>query len=287
MNPELPNHLQRYSEDNKTGCLVVNGPSGQGRIFLQDGKVVHTEGPQGQGLYAFFSILSWEESTVDWQGDLLAPKITFSEPAGILLYHFAQLEDNNQTDDASLKTLFDRDDSHAIKLTEMKNYEVSFEVMNTDFKEFTFLLTKPLTLIGRQEDCDVVLPDVSISSHHCTLSLEKNCITVSDLGSTNGSFINGTLVSNGILQLGDHLMLGGVLLQLKLRLMRKLQGTESGGTGQGQPDNKSFRAQSPLTSRITPQPLSRRTAPITWQNVGPVKTSKSKKVSFLGRFFKK
>lgn len=287
MNPELPEFLQRYSEGNKTGCLVVNGATGQGRIYLQEGKVVYAESSTGRGLYAFFSILSWEQASVDWQSDMLAPKITFAEPADILLYHFAQLEDNNQTDDESLRTLFDKTDSNAIKLTELKNYEVSFEVLNTDFKGFTFFLTKPLTLIGRHEDCDVVLPDASISGHHCTVSLEKNCITINDLGTTNGTFVNETLVSTGILQLGDHLMLGSVLLQLNLRLMRKLQGNDPSAAGQAQPDKKSIKVQSTLTSRITPKPLSRKSGPITWQNVGPVKTPKSKNASLLGRLFKK
>ncbi|WP_224363410.1 FHA domain-containing protein [Hyalangium versicolor] len=67
---------------------------------------------------------------------------------------------------------------------------------------------------GRLPDCDVVLEDKSVSKQHAVLrwnEAERRC-TVKDLGSRNGTFLNGTLVVNreATLKDGDILSVGYV-----------------------------------------------------------------------------
>jgi pSer/pThr/pTyr-binding forkhead associated (FHA) protein len=289
---DLPEFLQRYCDGSKSGCVVVTSPTqGTGHIFLQDGHVVHADIAAGKGLYAFFTMLLWKDVTAVWNGDMLPPKLAFNESLDILLYHFAQLEDSNQTHDASLRELFlKQNESEEIKLTELSNYEVSFEVLTTEFKGFTFILTKPSTLVGRHDDCDVILPDASVSGHHCTITLEKNFLKVCDLGSTNGTFINDQLTSQGILQLGDTLMLGAVVLQLHLRLVRHLE-LPSAETPQGvSPAGMPSASHLSLTSRIKPKPSVKRemrvTKAITWENLN-ADLGKKQSGSIWNRMFKK
>src|SRR5204863_7933654 len=51
------------------------------------------------------------------------------------------------------------------------------------------LADKPLQ-IGRGEDCEVRIPDHSVSRKHCRVDPEPGKISVTDVGSTNGTFVN-------------------------------------------------------------------------------------------------
>jgi hypothetical protein len=65
------------------------------------------------------------------------------------------------------------------------------------------------TLIGRGEYCDLVLPLPDISRKHVILAPQPDgSLLVKDLGSTNGTLINGQAVKEGVLRMGDALQLG-------------------------------------------------------------------------------
>ncbi|HZI33066.1 MAG TPA: FHA domain-containing protein, partial [Candidatus Binatia bacterium] len=45
--------------------------------------------------------------------------------------------------------------------------------------------------LGRSDDADFKIADGSVSSSHCTFLVANGDVTIQDLGSTNGTFING------------------------------------------------------------------------------------------------
>jgi hypothetical protein len=46
-------------------------------------------------------------------------------------------------------------------------------------------------IVGRREGCDVRIPSHSVSRRHCRLSFREDLLTVEDLASSNGTFVNG------------------------------------------------------------------------------------------------
>ncbi len=46
------------------------------------------------------------------------------------------------------------------------------------------------TIIGRQPDCNIRVLKSSVSRHHCKVSMTDDKVTISDLESSNGTFIN-------------------------------------------------------------------------------------------------
>ena len=54
-----------------------------------------------------------------------------------------------------------------------------------------YLLTGPVTVLGRGGDADIILEDTGVSRHHLELRLEGGALIATDLGSTNGTFVDG------------------------------------------------------------------------------------------------
>ena len=61
----------------------------------------------------------------------------------------------------------------------------------------------------------VVLASASVSSHHAELLLKGNELHIKDLGSTNGTFINGEKISEGVVKPGQILRLGMVEMRFE------------------------------------------------------------------------
>jgi pSer/pThr/pTyr-binding forkhead associated (FHA) protein len=71
-------------------------------------------------------------------------------------------------------------------------------------------------VLGRALDCAVRIPSSSVSRRHCRLSLEDGQLTVADLGSVNGTFLNGELiVGTAAVHEGDELRVGPVTFRVE------------------------------------------------------------------------
>jgi pSer/pThr/pTyr-binding forkhead associated (FHA) protein len=67
------------------------------------------------------------------------------------------------------------------------------------------LLGRGVLVIGRDPQCDVRLDSICVSRRHCCLTEINGLVLVRDLGSTNGTWINGRRVESGHLRPGDEL----------------------------------------------------------------------------------
>ena len=52
-------------------------------------------------------------------------------------------------------------------------------------------------LIGRQEDCAIVVPEKTVSRYHCLLEILPPRVRLQDFGSLNGTFLNGEKIGQG------------------------------------------------------------------------------------------
>jgi hypothetical protein len=69
-------------------------------------------------------------------------------------------------------------------------------------------------VIGRSSDLDMVLIEDMVSRKHAKITLAPGQITISDLGSTNGTFVNGEKVKRARLKEGDRILIGTSILKL-------------------------------------------------------------------------
>jgi adenylate cyclase len=70
-------------------------------------------------------------------------------------------------------------------------------------------------VVGRAVTSDIPIFDPTISRRHAELRLVKGAVAVRDLGSSNGTFINGTRVTEGTIEPNDSVTFGKVVFQLK------------------------------------------------------------------------
>ncbi len=71
-------------------------------------------------------------------------------------------------------------------------------------------LTPGLNRIGRGESNDHVINHPSVSTHHCEITVTETTVTVRDLGSTNGTFVERVPVNVFQLHNGQHVQFGSV-----------------------------------------------------------------------------
>ena len=71
------------------------------------------------------------------------------------------------------------------------------------------------TIVGRSPHCGVVISNRRISRQHCSLTFEHDALHVNDLGSSNGTWVNGAPVTQATpLRAGDLLELGEERLEV-------------------------------------------------------------------------
>jgi hypothetical protein len=88
-------------------------------------------------------------------------------------------------------------------------------LLSEGFTGRTFELKGEKTTVGRVSDNAFEIPESSVSSHHAEIVLQGNDVLIRDLGSTNGTFINGEQINEAVLKPGQILRFGTVELRLE------------------------------------------------------------------------
>jgi len=69
-------------------------------------------------------------------------------------------------------------------------------------------------IVGRSSELDMVLVEEMVSRKHAKITVRRGSITIEDLGSTNGSFVNGERIHQAELHEGDRILIGTSILKV-------------------------------------------------------------------------
>src|SRR6478672_7687695 len=107
--------------------------------------------------------------------------------------------------------------------------QVNLKVVAGPYKGRIFSFTQHDSfLIGRSPDAHLYLPDDSFfSRNHCLLEINPPHSFLRDLGSTNGTFVNGERVREAFLKNGDRIQGGETLLQVEVTIADPHQQAET------------------------------------------------------------
>ncbi|MCA9623761.1 MAG: FHA domain-containing protein [Myxococcales bacterium] len=78
-----------------------------------------------------------------------------------------------------------------------------------------FVLDDPSeVVVGRSGDADLILVEGMVSRRHARFELSSGTLRIEDLGSTNGTFVNGDKVKHATLREGDRVLIGTTILKV-------------------------------------------------------------------------
>ena len=89
-------------------------------------------------------------------------------------------------------------------------------MFRSDGEHRSFSITRDMTVVGRREDCDLRIPLGDVSRKHCRLVRDGDSLRLEDLGSSNGTYLNGQRVQEAVLNPGDSVQVGPVVFVLQI-----------------------------------------------------------------------
>ncbi|HTA76183.1 MAG TPA: FHA domain-containing protein, partial [bacterium] len=86
-----------------------------------------------------------------------------------------------------------------------------------------FKIARPTTTIGRSNTCEIVVSDPLVSRQHAQIVLGMGGINLKDMGSTNGTTLNGVRVTESPLRNQDVISVGGTRLRFAVEVAKETQ----------------------------------------------------------------
>ena len=114
--------------------------------------------------------------------------------------------------DAAATSAGDDDQERVIPTRRMDPGDTGLGILVLPGNERYVLGSSPCTL-GRVAECSVTLPDPNISRRHAVIRLVDCEFVLSDLGSTNGTALNGTTVASHVLEPSDEISMGDTTIR--------------------------------------------------------------------------
>ena len=78
-----------------------------------------------------------------------------------------------------------------------------------------YALDRPVLSIGRRDENDIVIDHMGVSGTHAQIAMEGQSVILTDLKSTNGTFVNGQRVERVELRPNDWISIGKHIVTLK------------------------------------------------------------------------
>ncbi|MHC4911888.1 MAG: FHA domain-containing protein [Planctomycetota bacterium] len=86
--------------------------------------------------------------------------------------------------------------------------EVNLVLFKKNGSQKAFPLPSSVTVIGRRHNCDLCIPLMSVSKKHCQLNHDEGILKIRDLGSRNGTILNGKPIDEAVVKAGDSIGIG-------------------------------------------------------------------------------
>jgi len=175
-----------------SGLIHFKAVGREGCIWLKDGDVISAEIDGTRGEEAFFDMLLDKSGTCQFEEDEVDEPATIEKSTHFLLMEAARRSDEQQNTSPK-------------KERRTSEYCLVFETLNNT----VFSVEEKTVIIGRDNKCDITVPDVSVSSKHCRILWNGQHHLIDDLESFNGTYLNEAPLEKATpLKDGDHIQVG-------------------------------------------------------------------------------
>jgi pSer/pThr/pTyr-binding forkhead associated (FHA) protein len=282
-NAQLLTYLEQFGPQKAKGILSIQNPTTgeEGSICLADGIIVTASTNRLKDLQAVFAMMAWEHTSVLWLEGKNPPILSCDIQPDLAIFEFVQLEMEHGSADAILDYInsMAKESSlqkrKTIRLPDLTNFSIHLQMENDTEGNHDFELREGNQLVGKETDCDIVINHSSISRRHCQIALIERAITVTDLGSTNGTLVNDQLIHQEFVVPGDRLTMGSVHFLVSARIRRNLAHNVM-------PISVAVQPQSANTMKVP-----RNSKAVHWQNLGDESKKEKPDKSIIRRFLNK
>lgn len=282
-NAQLLNYLEQLSPRKANGTLNVQNPDSgdEGSIGISNGIIVAASTPRYKDRNAVACMLAWENASVLWFEDQTTPILSCELDIDLAIFEFVQLEIEHGSSAAVLIYLDSLAPETSIKkrrtirLPDLTNFSIYLQMENDTTGQSDFELREGTLLIGKGKDCDIVLTDASVSRRHCQAALIDRTITLTDLGSTNGTYVNDQLIHQEFIVPGDKITVGSTYFLVAARMRRNLTKPVIVASKPTEPKN------------FNTMKIPKNTQALHWQNLNDKKTEVKPEKSLIKRFLSK
>jgi len=94
--------------------------------------------------------------------------------------------------------------------------DVNLVLLKKNNSQKAFSLSSGITVIGRRHDCDLRISLMSVSRRHCQFNRDEGVLKIRDLGSRNGTYVNGKRIDEAVIQAGDYIEVGPLKFVLQI-----------------------------------------------------------------------
>jgi hypothetical protein len=203
----------RLGQNRQKGCLTIFNNDEVLHVFVDDGSIVSALGEKEQGEFALSRALHLENSTYEWFFDAVPPTTNLRLNIAEYALRHSIARDVRIGNSATKQ----RQNTETLgkALRDKVELKLNYLLVSVSDSTLKLPLIKVTNLIGRGPDCDIVIDNPRISRKHCLLEVSEQNVKVKDLDSSNGTFVNGVQVRDGLLNIGDQISLGGYQLMLR------------------------------------------------------------------------
>lgn len=204
--------MQHYAHSGQTGVIRVAGMEQEGSIYITMGLITHAETATSAGEEAFFEILSWQNAPYRFHRKETHNPLTIGNKVEELLVEHIR----RQSSEMMLKAHSPekaQQDRHACETRKVETNSLKILSLTIDGPEIETtrrILTPGRVTVGRGIESDLCLADSSVSRHHASLIVSPTKILVRDLGSTNGTRLDGEIIAQAIAGDGHVISFGEV-----------------------------------------------------------------------------
>jgi hypothetical protein len=229
-NTLLISHLEMLANSKGDGQIQITWPAtgDHGIINVQSGEIVCAYSNNLSGHSAVHAMLAWTDGSAEVTPDVKPDLINANFAIDLILFEFVQLEQDLGSDEAILQQMAVYSETSArpkrktVILPDFKQYALYFELADPNLPAAAFELNPGIHRLGSSPDADIRLPYPGISRLQARVEIDPKSVTISDLGSTNGTWVNDVQIQTSLIFPGDKVHFGSVPFRFVANIRRKL-----------------------------------------------------------------
>jgi hypothetical protein len=195
----IAEQIQAFGLGRKTGEIYITNVPAPARINMIDGEIVDAQFGMRSGMEAAVALINLADPQTEFIVGEKAQRRTIEQSYMEVLCEAARVHDEESANP-------DNSVTQPIRLAPTNPYLRI--TLGTEIK--TFPIRPGLAYVGRSTANDIVINDPTISQRHASIEYSRSGVFLTDLGSTNGTYVAGQPIKERWLGVQDSLQFGGV-----------------------------------------------------------------------------